>query len=328
MASPSTASTIFSSAATLPATSKESGSDLLPTWKLFLDHPAYDSVWSSRAVENTSTPSPCPRSPSAATTTRKICTARRKSTQRSSRMTPSMRTSSCWVRGVTAPGRSPQRHLGNLDYGEPIGTEFRTRIEARFFAHYLKDEPGFTLEDTASFQTGSNTWQYYSHFPPKESRPTSLYLAGAGLLSWNSSTTSATASYVSDPANPSSLSSPPHPAHVLRRLAMVQLAHGRPALRHQPQRRRRLQAARAHAEPHRHRRSCRRYLRSHHRQRQRSRRQAHRPISGGRSKPDNARLSASSPTPKSFAAVICQATTTPPHSPPAPSMSTSSAFTM
>ncbi len=37
---------------------------------------------------------------------------------------------------------SSQRHLGNLDYGEPIGTEYRTRIEARFFAHYLKDEPG------------------------------------------------------------------------------------------------------------------------------------------------------------------------------------------
>ena len=97
---------------------------------------------------------------------------------------------------------SPNWSLGNLDYGEPIGTEFRARIEAKFFAHYLKDEPGFTLEDTASFQTGSNTWQYYSHFPPKESRPTSLYLAGAGLLSWSSSTTTATASYVSDPANP------------------------------------------------------------------------------------------------------------------------------
>ena len=29
--------------------------------------------------------------------------------------------------------------LGNLDYGEPIGKEFRGRIEAKFFAHYLKD---------------------------------------------------------------------------------------------------------------------------------------------------------------------------------------------
>ena len=57
---------------------------------------------------------------------------------------------------------SSSRRLGNLEYGEPIGKEFRTQIEAKFFAHYLKDEPGanaagFDLEDTASFQTGSNS---------------------------------------------------------------------------------------------------------------------------------------------------------------------------
>ena len=37
---------------------------------------------------------------------------------------------------------SSSQRLGNLDYGEPIGTEFRGQIEAKFFAHYLKDEPG------------------------------------------------------------------------------------------------------------------------------------------------------------------------------------------
>ena len=31
---------------------KRSGSKMLPTWKLFLDHPAYDSVWRSRGVEH------------------------------------------------------------------------------------------------------------------------------------------------------------------------------------------------------------------------------------------------------------------------------------
>ena len=97
---------------------------------------------------------------------------------------------------------SSDRHLGNLDYTEPIGKEFRAGIEAKFFAHYLKDEPGFDLEDTASFQTGSNTWKYYSHFPPKESRPTSLHLQGAGLLSWSGSTVQTQTSYLSDPANP------------------------------------------------------------------------------------------------------------------------------
>ena len=97
---------------------------------------------------------------------------------------------------------SSSDHLGNVRYGEPIGNEFRTRIEAKFFGHYLKDEPGFDLEDTASFQTGSNTWKYYAHFPPIKSQPTSLYLAGSGLLTWSDSTAKATTSYTSDPANP------------------------------------------------------------------------------------------------------------------------------
>jgi putative CocE/NonD family hydrolase len=104
-----------------------------------------------------------------------------------------------WRHGFWA---SSSRHLGNLDYGESIGNEFRTRIEAKFFAHYLKDAPGFDLEDTASFQTGSNTWKYYAHFPPVESKPTSLYLNGGGTLSWNKSSTTEKTSYVSDPANP------------------------------------------------------------------------------------------------------------------------------
>jgi hypothetical protein len=94
-----------------------------------------------------------------------------------------------------------------VDYGEPIGKEFRAQIEAKFFAHYLKDAAGantsgFDLMDTASFQTGSNKWMRYAHFPPQESQPTSLHLAGDGKLSWSDSATAATNSYVSDPANP------------------------------------------------------------------------------------------------------------------------------
>jgi predicted acyl esterase len=97
--------------------------------------------------------------------------------------------------------------LGNLDYGEPIGKEFRARIEAKFFAHYLKDEPGsnasgFDLEDTASFQTGSNTWKYYSHFPPQgipAHQPVSCRARAAELEQLNRR---GRTSYVSDPANP------------------------------------------------------------------------------------------------------------------------------
>ena len=72
---------------------------------------------------------------------------------------------------------SSSRHLGALQYGESIGKEYRAQIEAKFFAKYLKDEPGFDLEDTASFQTGSNTWKRYAHFPPAEAKNTRLHAA-------------------------------------------------------------------------------------------------------------------------------------------------------
>ncbi|MGI4981695.1 MAG: CocE/NonD family hydrolase, partial [Janthinobacterium lividum] len=57
--------------------------------------------------------------------------------------------------------------LGAIDFGQPTGTEYRKTIEAPFFELYLKDKPGFGLEDTASFRTGSNQWQHYAQWPPK-----------------------------------------------------------------------------------------------------------------------------------------------------------------
>jgi putative CocE/NonD family hydrolase len=97
---------------------------------------------------------------------------------------------------------SSARHLGAIQYGEPIGTEFRRQIEAPFFAHYLKDEQGFDLEDTASFQTGSNVWKRYAHFPPAEAKPAKLYLAAGKKMSWQAEAKPARFTYVADPKNP------------------------------------------------------------------------------------------------------------------------------
>ncbi len=186
---------------------KQSGSRLLPTWKLFLEHPAYDSVWRSRGVEHSLNVVAVP-----------TLTVGGYYDQEDmygpqieySTLEPHDQNHQNFL--VLGPWRhgywsSSSRHLGNLDFTEPVGKEFRAQIEAKFFAHYLKDAPGtnpsgFDLENTASFQTGSNTWKRYAHFPPAESRPTSLHLEGAGLLSWSSSTAQAASSYLSDPANP------------------------------------------------------------------------------------------------------------------------------
>jgi uncharacterized protein len=186
---------------------KRSGSKTLPTWELFLEHPAYDSVWSSRGVEHSLNTVAVPTLTVGGYYDQEDMYGPQieyESLEPHDANHQNFLVLGPWRHGYWS---SSSRHLGNVDYGEPIGKEFRAQIEAKFFTHYLKDAPGtntsgFDLENTASFQTGSNTWKRYAHFPPKESQPTSLHLQGDGKLSWTDSTTQAKTSYVSDPANP------------------------------------------------------------------------------------------------------------------------------
>ena len=186
---------------------KQSELKLLPTWKLFLNHPAYDSTWSSRAVEQWLNAVTVPTLSVGGYYDQEDMWGPQ---EEYAKLEPHDTNHENFL--VLGPWRhgywsSSSRYLGNLDYGEPIGTEFRARIEAKFFAHYLKDEPGtnasgFDLKNTASFQTGSNTWKYYGHFPPAESKRTKLYLGGDGRLTWEGSADDARTSYTSNPADP------------------------------------------------------------------------------------------------------------------------------
>ena len=173
-----------------------------PTWKLFLDHPSYDTVWSSRAVENHLSVVAVPTLSVGGYYDQEDMWGPQeeyKTLEPHDSKQENFLVLGPWRHGYWS---SSSRRLGNLNYGESIGTEFRRDIEAKFFGHYLKDEPGFDLQDTASFQTGSNTWKHYEHFPPDQSQATSLHLVGSGALSWTEPKESAKTSYESDPANP------------------------------------------------------------------------------------------------------------------------------
>ena len=186
---------------------KQSGSKMLPTWKLFLSHPAYDSYWRSRGVEWHLNKVSVPTLTVGGYYDQEDMYGPQEEYKK---LEPhDIHHENFLVLGPWRHGywTSSSRHLGNLNYGQPIGREFRQQIEAKFFAHYLKDPPGkdpsgFHLQDTASFQTGSNTWKYYSHFPPRDSETTSLYLDGEGKLTWNAPSASARTSYISNPADP------------------------------------------------------------------------------------------------------------------------------
>jgi uncharacterized protein len=195
--------TYFLNAGSFSGATKLSGASLLPTWQAFFDHPAYNNFWQSRAVQPHLTQVNVPTlevggwwdqedmwGPQA-----EYAALEPHDTNHEVFLVLGPWNHGQWARTT--------RHLGVVDFGSPTGDQFRKQIEAPFFAHYLKDQPGFDLEDTASFQTGTNRWMRYDHWPPKNTTERNLYLGSSGTLSFDKPAAESTfTKYVSDPANP------------------------------------------------------------------------------------------------------------------------------
>jgi hypothetical protein len=98
------------------------------------------------------------------------------------------------------------RQLGDIDFGSPTARYFRERIEAPFFAFYLKDEGALRQPEATVFEGGSNRWRTFDRWPPTEGvvqRP--LYFQAGGGLAFTAPPAGArdTAdAFVSDPAHP------------------------------------------------------------------------------------------------------------------------------
>jgi putative CocE/NonD family hydrolase len=95
--------------------------------------------------------------------------------------------------------------IGPVSFGgHKTAIEFRQNIEAPFFRHYLHGQGDKPTWKVTTFQSGSNTWHSYSDWPPKQSKPTNLYLHADGTLSFAAPVAGVPEyrQYVSDPANP------------------------------------------------------------------------------------------------------------------------------
>ena len=100
-------------------------------------------------------------------------------------------------------GASGQK-LGPIDFGSPTSREFLARIEAPFFAHFLKDRNPWQLAEATVFESGANAWRSYDSWPPKTGvTARKLYFGAGGALSFDApATAGAFDEYVSDPAKP------------------------------------------------------------------------------------------------------------------------------
>jgi len=108
-----------------------------------------------------------------------------------------------WNHGGWAGGTGDS--LGPIPFGSNTSVYFRQKVEAPWFAYWLKDKGSLPLKEALLFQTGSDTWTAFDSWPPREAKMQNLYFREDGKLSFDPPQTSAPEafdSYVSDPAHP------------------------------------------------------------------------------------------------------------------------------
>lgn len=202
----------FLDSGSFSAAAKRDDVDRLPTGAAFLQHPAYDEFWRTRGLQWHLNEPTLPTLFVSGFWDQEDMFGPQEAY---ARLEPhDTHHENFLIIGPWNHGQwsSTTRHLGNIQFGEPTTDEFRQRYEAPFFAHYLKDEPGFALKDTAVFESGSNRWREYTHWPPAENKPQNLYLSANGSLIFSSTeprkleskkrSSESYREYISDPTNP------------------------------------------------------------------------------------------------------------------------------
>ena len=97
-------------------------------------------------------------------------------------------------------------NLGRVQFGSATSKYFRTNVQAKWFAYWLKGKGRLPFQKALTFQTGSNKWVPFDAWPPKTGvTAKKLYFRSSGGLSFDpprQTGAKAFDSYISDPAHP------------------------------------------------------------------------------------------------------------------------------
>jgi putative CocE/NonD family hydrolase len=95
--------------------------------------------------------------------------------------------------------------LGPVKFQSKTSEFFRNEIEIPFFRRFLKGATNISLPEAWVFETGTDEWKQYSHWPPTNAANRTLWLQPKGRLGFELAGDSENAffdEYVSDPARP------------------------------------------------------------------------------------------------------------------------------
>jgi putative CocE/NonD family hydrolase len=179
----------------------------IPTWNDFVAHPNYDGFWQRQALAPYLTRVTVPTLTVGGWWDQEDLYGPQKLYETLEPLDG--RDVSFFVAGPWSHGgwaRGDGSSLGRISFGSPTSDYYLEKIEAPFFAHYLKDKAGWEVPEAITFQTGANAWRVYDEWPPRSlTEDRGLYFREGGGLAFEAPTLddeAACDSYVSDPEHP------------------------------------------------------------------------------------------------------------------------------
>jgi hypothetical protein len=179
----------------------------IPTWNNFISHPNWDAFWQGKALDKIVGPPKVPTLIVAGWWDQEdfygplstYLAFEKNDTAGHNHLVVGPWNHGGWTAG-------PGDKLGRLTFGSETGKYYRERIQAPFFARYLKDQGSLELPEVTTFRTGANVWTSHETWPPRRDYvQRSLYLRQGGRLSFDpprEEGEGACDSYISDPAHP------------------------------------------------------------------------------------------------------------------------------
>jgi putative CocE/NonD family hydrolase len=106
-----------------------------------------------------------------------------------------------WRHGGWASGTGES--LGAIPFGSATSEFFRQKVQAPFFAHFLKDKGPRDFPEALTFESGANEWRRWEQWPPRSRTETrGLYFGAHEQLAMTAPASTGFDEYISDPAHP------------------------------------------------------------------------------------------------------------------------------
>ncbi len=188
----------------LKALTDSTGAMRIPTWRRFVENPAYDSVWQRRAFERVVHGLSIPTLLVGGFWDQEDLFGPQATYEALARVdTAGMDhlVIGPWYHGEWGfPGGET---LGNMDWGSATSDTFLIRIQAPWFAYWLKGQGDGHFPRARMFDGGTDRWRSFDAWPPREAKAEDLYFRAGGVLSFDAPRDrSGSDAWVSDPAHP------------------------------------------------------------------------------------------------------------------------------